>query len=396
MVSPAAKRSSSTRSSCSRAREAWRTASASSCATTQTPSSSPSTRSPGRTVTPPQLIGWLTHPSACLKVPLIDVPRAYTGKPVDRIAAESRTNPSITSPAQPRACADTVISSPQGPPSQPSTSTTSTSPGCTMSIALCSIRLSPAWLLTVSAVPHRRTPGATALIVARITPRFSCASCTVAMSSRANASTSSGETRSRLRITWFINVSRGRVRWSCQAFQRQQEAFDPGAQGLLAGGERQPQVPFAGGPVFRAGADEDATAAREDLGQLLRRCCAVDARERVEGTPWRREVDERDVLHRIDDQVAPLLKHMPQPRDVLVGQREGRDARVLYERREGAVQRSVDQVDPGGDLRVGLAAQQVGPVRGRDIDERGKGLRRYDLARRIARVAEHNQRGARG
>jgi hypothetical protein len=114
----ARKRSRHSASSRSRSLAASRTCAACSLPTTTTPSASPSTMSPGRTAMPPQLIGWFTGPSRRLSVPLIERPRAKTGKPSCAIVAPSRTKPSTTRPAAPCARACSVSRSPQGPPSQ--------------------------------------------------------------------------------------------------------------------------------------------------------------------------------------------------------------------------------------------------------------------------------------
>ena len=87
---------------------------------TITPSASPTTRSPLATGAPAHSIGSsiaMTRPRPLESSGAI--PPWKTGKPSARIARTSRTQPSITAPAAPRAIAAVVSNSPHGPMRSP-------------------------------------------------------------------------------------------------------------------------------------------------------------------------------------------------------------------------------------------------------------------------------------
>ena len=99
---------------------------------TTTPSTSPNTRSPLATATPAHSTGT----SRCIMRarPLVSsgpMPPWNTGKRISRIWRTSRTRPSITQPAAPRAVAAVDSSSPQGAIRSvgPLQASTTTSPG---------------------------------------------------------------------------------------------------------------------------------------------------------------------------------------------------------------------------------------------------------------------------
>lgn len=70
--------------------------------TTHTPSSSPTTRSPGRTVAPAQMTGMFTEPAVSFTVPWAWTAPDQTGKSIALSSATSRTPASITSATPPR------------------------------------------------------------------------------------------------------------------------------------------------------------------------------------------------------------------------------------------------------------------------------------------------------
>ena len=120
-------------------------------------------------------------PGVILVVPFMEMPRQNMGKSSSRMGMVSRTEPLVTMPQIPFILAAVVMISPQMPPSQkPSTSTTRISPGRAMDTALWSIRLSPGRALTVSAEPTTKLPGQTGRISWVIAPRFPMTSWSVA------------------------------------------------------------------------------------------------------------------------------------------------------------------------------------------------------------------------
>src|SRR5215831_7053985 len=136
-----------------------RIASACSCGTTTSPSASPTMMSPGFTGIPPMTMGTLISPGPFLYGPRCVTPLANTGKLPWRSSAESRIAPQITMPPTPRCSARALISSPMMAWSlNPPASTTITSPGAAVSIALCTSRLSPGAVRTVNAGPHSLVP----------------------------------------------------------------------------------------------------------------------------------------------------------------------------------------------------------------------------------------------
>ena len=79
------------------------------------PSELPNTRSPGRTVTPPNCTGACSAPAFSLVQAPMASPRLNTGNRSASIASISRTAPSMMRPATPRARAASVRISPQAP-----------------------------------------------------------------------------------------------------------------------------------------------------------------------------------------------------------------------------------------------------------------------------------------
>src|SRR5580765_123255 len=115
--------------------------------------------SPGFTVIPPIVTVTLISPGPFLYGPRWVTPLAYTGKLPCESSFESRIAPQITMPPTPRCSARADISSPMIALSlTPPASTTMTSPGSAVSIALCTSRLSPGEVRTVNAGPHSLVP----------------------------------------------------------------------------------------------------------------------------------------------------------------------------------------------------------------------------------------------
>src|SRR5699024_10605049 len=130
-----------------------------SCGTTTTPAASPTTTSPALTVALAQLNGTLTEPKVSSTVPRTWLARPPTGKATSCSAAVSRTPPSITNPAPPRARKDVAKSSPKNPASDSVVHpATTTSPSCNCSAATCNIQLSPGCSNTVTAGPQSVAP----------------------------------------------------------------------------------------------------------------------------------------------------------------------------------------------------------------------------------------------
>ena len=72
---------------------------------------------PGAIFTSPRVIGALTDPPSCLRVPWMARPRANTGKPISSSRSASRTHPSITRPPSFRVTQAVAMISPKYPPS---------------------------------------------------------------------------------------------------------------------------------------------------------------------------------------------------------------------------------------------------------------------------------------
>src|SRR5690606_12705924 len=131
---PAATCSAIQASSSSCASAASATSSASDGGTTTTPSSSPTRMSPGCTVAPPQeIVTSVSHGTWRRPRTAGCRPAANTGR-MPATASESRTPPSVTTPAAPRARARSARTSPSVPdPVSPRASMTITSPSPTAS-----------------------------------------------------------------------------------------------------------------------------------------------------------------------------------------------------------------------------------------------------------------------
>src|SRR6476661_2187370 len=128
--------------------------------TITTPSSSPTTTSPGSTAAPAHVTGTLTDPSRFFTVPWADTHLDHTGNFIAVSSTMSRQPASITSPRTPRAAKVVASSSPKYPYSEgDSGATINTSPGSHCSTATWIIQLSSGGRLTVTAVPQTRAPG---------------------------------------------------------------------------------------------------------------------------------------------------------------------------------------------------------------------------------------------
>src|SRR5690349_606481 len=163
------------------------------------PSSSPNTRSPAATSTPPQRTRW---PGAARETAVPDagtVPHANTGSPRRRRPATSRHRPSITMPATPRRLASVANSSPATARRPPWLTTTSTSPGRAASRAANNGRWSSR-ATTGSAGPAKRTSGTIARIAGSTTGS--------SLSASHSAETSISSSRA-------INSSEGNARTLC-------------------------------------------------------------------------------------------------------------------------------------------------------------------------------------
>src|SRR5699024_5739276 len=91
-----------------------------------------------------------------LVVLLTFTPPEYTGKPISCIAFVSLTEPSVTSPEHPFSLAIVLNTPPNIPPASKYSplDIINTSPGWMSCNALCKIRLSPGFALTVKADPQ--------------------------------------------------------------------------------------------------------------------------------------------------------------------------------------------------------------------------------------------------
>src|SRR5207237_2116893 len=90
----------------SRSRPLNATSSASFTGTAITPSSSATITSPGFTARPAQTTGTLTEPRVALTVPLAEIARDQTGKPISFKVLTSRHPASMTRPTAPLAFSD--------------------------------------------------------------------------------------------------------------------------------------------------------------------------------------------------------------------------------------------------------------------------------------------------